>query len=79
MTYEINIPSEVYMNWPFVNESLTFNIPDIMFKPTTSTWFNNRHPEILKVSDLKRNLDNQFFRTFTFESEDLYTWFLLQQ
>ena len=79
MSYTIDIPASVYMNWPFVDEFLTANTMYAIFEPTASTWFNNRHPEIIEVSDLMHTIDYYFFRTFTFESEAHYTWFVLQQ
>ena len=65
MTFKIDIPMVVYNSW---------------HKPGTqfALYQMERCPEILSISDWELNYKGMY-RTFEFESETHYHWFLLKQ
>ena len=72
MTYKIDILLSVYKLWASVYKQLAglgSAFPRVMME---------RYPEILSISEWDCGY-NGIYRTFEFESETHYHWFLLKQ
>ena len=66
MTFKIEINTDVYFGWQSFNEW-----PGL---ETYHSFLRANYPGVISVSEISRG-----YRTFEFESEQHYQWFLLQQ
>jgi hypothetical protein len=68
MTFKIKIKNSAYHGWQ------SFNVWPRQAYVTYHSCLRVNYPEVISVSDISRG-----HRTFEFESEQHYHWFLLQQ
>lgn len=70
--YEVIVPKDEYKRWQCYRDNM---VEPFIF----NDWVVDRYPEVLSAKWVNIHDSEDYTRIFTFESAELYHWFLLRQ